>query len=155
MRALRVLPAVACASVLIGGCTPETVPTVSVETIRCVFVRKDGIASVYGVGERQRSLLRDEFEAWKRAGFEGFDESFIRCQPTFALVGTSTNGVAYKIDFRQGSVMVLEDPCGMVDGARYARELTAADKRLQLFLETCISEGRLPRVMSGKLPGNN
>jgi len=108
--------------------------------------------SVYSVGKRQQEVLRDEFETWKQAGFDGFDESFIKRPPTLVVMGVATNGVSYIIDLGPERVTVFEDAGGMVDGTRYARDATAADMRFRLFLSSCIEDRKLPKLASGKLP---
>jgi len=151
MNGVRVYLAALCVAI-VCGCLPEAVPTASVESVKSVCVCEDGRTTVYGIGEAQRALLRDEFEAWKLAGFEGFDDLFSRHMPTLLVTGKTESGVAYWIDFRPEKVIVFEEEGEMVDGSRYAREATAADKRFRQFLQDCIADGKLPRKWSGKLP---
>jgi len=134
------------------GCTPEALPTAAVETLTRIIVYNDDVVSIYNIGKEQQDVLRDEFDAWRQAGFEGFDESFLRPTPILIVTGTATNGVSYKIDFRPETVLVYESAGELVDGTRYAREVTAADTRFRQFLCTCMATGQLPLLARGRLP---
>jgi len=154
MNKLQIAVLAVCAA-LLGGCTPDDVAMADVETMSRIYVRSNDVVSVYFVGEDQKKLIRDEFEAWKKAGFEGFDETFIRRSPTLLITGTTTNGVSYKIDLAEDRVMVHEESGEFVDGTYYARDLTAADVRFRQFLRKCIEDGRLPTLARGRMPGED
>jgi len=145
------IPLAALCAAIVCACLPEAVPMAPVESVKSVCVCDGERTTVYGIGEAQRALLRDEFEAWKQAGFEDFDDSFSRHVPTLLVIGKTESGVSYQIDFRPEKVIVSEEKGKMVDGSRYAREATAADKRFRQFLLDCIADGKLPRKWSSKL----
>jgi len=151
MNKVRAVVLSLCVAVAVG-CTPEALPTASVETMSRVLVYNDEIVSVYNVCEEQHKLLRNEFENWKQAGFVGFEESFLRHRPTLLVTGTTTNGVTYRIDFGTDKVFVHEVAGTLVDGTRYARDATEADARFRQFLSACIATGQLPLLARGALP---
>lgn len=151
MNKLHIALAILCAGALCG-CVPEAVSTTNADTMTRIFACDGEMVSIYHIGADQKALLKDEFEAWKQAGFEGFDESFVVRAPTLLISGTTTNGVSYKIDFGTEYVTVNEVQGKMVDGAQYARDLTDADKRFRQFLLDCIEAGKLPQLARGKMP---
>jgi len=140
----RFLLAAACAAA-VCGCTPKAVTMATVDTVTHVCVCADGGVAMYLAGGEQQDLLRNAFETWKRAGFEGFSPSFVTYVPTVSVIGKLEDGTYYSVDFGPDVVVVNEvDADG--ESSQYVRDATPADKRFRLFILAYIADGKFPKA---------
>jgi len=129
------------AAMVCGGCTPTLVPTVTITPSTRISHNTNGQVSLYSLGAECRSLLQAELETWQRAGFDGFDVSFVTYAPSVSLVGTLDGGASYLIDFGQ-DVVVVNETDAMGEMSQYIRIPTPADRRFRLFLQAFIEDGK-------------
>lgn len=155
--ALGVFCVVGVGCVIVVGCSTCSLSRLrpadakSIETV-CEYGDGEEQGS-YAIGEKERALLKDEFDGWLRAGFDGFDLSFVTYVPSLRVEGEfftmprfsltwGLDSTLYVIDFGENIVTVsLGDPDEPL--TQYARKPTEADRRFRQFLLQCMKDGRL------------
>jgi len=117
----------------------------------CVYV--DGLDS-YSIGDKERAVLKPEFETWQRDGLDGFGISYVTYVPDVIVSGSFMNSApnewwckdlveSFSINFTSDCVVVNETRRN--GSSQYVRKATAADKRLRQFLLDSVAGGKFPK----------
>jgi len=139
MKANQLVGLAAMCVAAVCGCVPTVLPKATITSVSRISQTVDGQTAFYPLKAEQQAILRNEFETWKKAGFEGFDSSYVDHVPSVNIVGTLEDGTAYVVDFGE-EIVVVNEVDGMGEKSQYVRNVTPADNRFRLFLLACIED---------------